>query len=252
MPGATDHNGGVMEDLARELQEAATAAFPPTRFSRVDGWWLRHAETPDWWNASVLPHGPVDPAELAGRIAHAEDFYAGPAAFQINPATTPGLEAALTARGYRRDGEISLQTAEVVASPPAAFPVRLADAPDDEWFATWSAMHSTPGAEHEQRARLSRIAHPSAYVSVLDDLGVIAVGRAVRTGGWTGIYGMATVPRARGRRVAEHALAALSDWAGTPMFLQVELRNAPALRLYARTGFSERYRFHFRRQAPGT
>lgn len=242
----------MIEDLARVLQEAATAAFPPARLSHVDGWWLRHSDTPDWWNASVLPHGPVPLGRLAERIARAEDFYPGTAAFQISPAATPGLDAALTARGYTRNGEISLQTARVVAPPPATFQVRLTDAPDDDWFATWSTMHSTPGAENEQRARLARIAHPTAYVSVLDDLGVIAVGRAVRTDGWTGVYGMGTVPRARGRGTAQHVLAALSAWAGTPLFLQVELRNAPALRLYARTGFTERYRYHFRRQTPGT
>ncbi|WP_211192792.1 GNAT family N-acetyltransferase [Actinoplanes sp. TBRC 11911] len=242
----------MIAELARVLQEAATAAFPPARLARVDGWWLRHADTPDWWNASVLPHGPVPRHALADRITRAERFYPGPAAFQISPAATPGLDAALTERGYRRDGEISLQTAPVVAPPPRAFPVRLSNTPDDDWFATWSAMHSTPGAELDQRARLARIAHPTAYVSVLDDLGVIAVGRAVRTDGWTGVYGMATVPRARGRGTAHQVLAALSAWAGTPLFLQVELRNAPALLLYARTGFTERYRYHFRRQTPGT
>lgn len=242
----------MLEDLARVLQESATAAFPPARVSRMDGWWLRQSDTPDWWNGSVLPHGPVPASELTTRIAQAEDFYQGRAAFQISPAASPGLDSELTARGYRRDAEISLQTAEVIVSPPAELPVRVSDTPDDDWFATWAGIHSDPGSADGQRAKLRRISHPSAYASVVDDSGVIAVGRAVRTGGWTGVYGMATLPRARGRGAAAHILAALAAWAGTPLFLQVELRNSRALRLYARSGFTERYRYHFRRQTPGT
>jgi GNAT superfamily N-acetyltransferase len=258
----------VIEDLARVLQEAATDAFPPTRLSQVDGWWLRHSDTPDWWNASVLPHGPVPRALLPERIAQAEAFYAGRAAFQISPAASPGLDAALTARGYQRDADISLQTADNVnlqtadnvnlqtadnvKVPPNHFPVRVCDSPDAAWLTTWAAMHGDPRTTDQQQARMRRITHPAAYASALDDEGVIAVGRAVRTNGWTGIFGMATVPRARGRGAAAHVLAALANWAGTPLYLQVEQRNTPALRLYARTGFTERYRYHFLRQTPGT
>jgi ribosomal protein S18 acetylase RimI-like enzyme len=45
-------------------------------------------------------------------------------------------------------------------------------------------------------------------------------------------------------------LAALARWArargAERLYLQVERENAVALRLYARAGFRERYRYHYR------
>ena len=82
---------------------------------------------------------------------------------------------------------------------------------------------------------------------------VVAVGRAVADTGWAGVFGMATLPRARGRGTARSVLAALADWAGGHaagrMYLQVERDNMPALRLYERTGFSEECGYHYRASA---
>lgn len=76
------------------------------------------------------------------------------------------------------------------------------------------------------------------------------MGRAVADTGWMGVFGMATLPRARGRGVAGAVLAALSEWAADHRieraYLQVECANAAALRLYERAGFTELRRFHFR------
>jgi len=81
---------------------------------------------------------------------------------------------------------------------------------------------------------------------------VVAVGRAVADTGWAGVFGMATLPRARGTGAARDVLAALADWAGAhtdSMYLQVERDNIPALRLYEGTGFREMCGFHYRTAA---
>jgi GNAT superfamily N-acetyltransferase len=72
---------------------------------------------------------------------------------------------------------------------------------------------------------------------------VVAVGRAVADTGWAGVFGMATLPPARGKGAARAVPAALADWAGADeadrMYLQVERDNTPVRRLYERTGFTE-------------
>jgi len=237
--------------LARTLQEAAARAFPPRRLERLGDWWLRRNDTADWWNASVLPHGPAPDGELAARVDKVEEIYGGRAVFQMSPAASPGLEEELTARGYRRDAEISLQTAKVVAAPACDLHVRISDEPDEAWFATWMSVHGPhagPAGERAELAMLRRVAEPSAYACVLDGPTVISVGRAVRSPGWTGVFGMATRPQARGRGAAAQVLLALASWGGTDMYLQVERRNSMALRLYARAGFTERYSYHYRIQ----
>jgi ribosomal protein S18 acetylase RimI-like enzyme len=101
---------------------------------------------------------------------------------------------------------------------------------------------------------LGRVEPPSAYASVIAGNRVLGVGRAVADRGWAGVFGMATVPEARGRGVARAVLAALAGWAqargAERMYLQVAADNIPALRLYERLGFVELTRYHYRAAGP--
>lgn len=97
---------------------------------------------------------------------------------------------------------------------------------------------------------LDRVERPSVYARAMSGDDVVAVGRAVADAGWAGVFGMATLPEARGRGAAHSVLAALADWAGVHgadrMYLQVERDNVPALRLYERAGFTEVCGYHYR------
>jgi len=242
--------------LVRGLQERAARAFPGRTLENVDGWWLRYGDSGAWWAGSVLPHSGAAPPDLPTRIRVAEEFYAGHGArarFQISPGAGPsGLDEALAERGYRVESPMSLQsapTAQVLDRLPAGGArVRLADRPTDEWFATWSAVHG-PGGDPEWDM-LRRVVGPSGYVCVLTEAGVVAAGRAVAEAGWAGVFGMATLPAARGRGAARAVLAALAGWAAKQgaerMYLQVEPGNAAAWRLYERAGFTELCRYHYR------
>jgi GNAT superfamily N-acetyltransferase len=91
------------------------------------------------------------------------------------------------------------------------------------------------------------VRQPSAYASVALGGEVVAVGRAVADTGWVGVFGMGTLPTARGRGAARAVLAALARWAeGDRMYLQVERDNAAAMRLYERMGFAEACAYHYR------
>lgn len=232
-----------MSDLVRGLQERAARALPAPLVEHADGWWLRHAPGCAWWVGTVLPHGDGD---LPRRVAAAERFYAerGAAArFQITPGACPdGLDALLAARGYRRGGTMSLRVGTPQAGSPAG---RTSDHPTRAWFDAWHAVHGgNPTAEWDL---LGRVTQPSAYASVTDDGTVVAVGRAVADTGWVGVFGMGTLPAARGGGAARAVLAALARWAGdNRMYLQVERDNLAAMRLYERMGFEEVSAYHYR------
>ncbi|WP_425582031.1 GNAT family N-acetyltransferase [Streptosporangium fragile] len=242
----------------RGLQERAARALPAEHITDVEGWWLRHTPSCAWWVGTVLPHRDARRGELVRRVVGAEEFYAGHGAaarFQISPGACPeGLDTVLAERGYRRQSPVSLQVASaarVLEQAPAGSPrVRLDDRPTRAWFETWHAVHGHGGDPRSEWDLLGRVERPCAYACVMIGDDVLAVGRAVADTGWAGVFGMATLPEARGKGAARDVLAALAAWAGTHgadrMYLQVERDNIPALRLYERMGFGEICGYHYR------
>jgi GNAT superfamily N-acetyltransferase len=253
-------SGPSAPELVRGLQERAARALPADHVEVRDGWWLRRASGAAWWAGTVLPHADASGSELVRRVVAAERFYAGhaaPAGFQISPGACPGeLDSVLAARGYRRHSPMSLQAAAtggVLVRVPAAslqVPVRVDDRPTRAWLEVWDAVHGHGGGPRSERDMLARVVRPSAYAGAVTGDGVVAVGRAVADTGWAGVFGMATLPGARGTGAARSVLAALAGWAGAHqagrLYLQVERDNVPARRLYERAGFREVCPYHYR------
>ncbi|MCQ4079947.1 GNAT family N-acetyltransferase [Streptomyces sp. RB6PN25] len=205
----------------------------------------------------MLPHGDAGPDALVRRVVTAEKFCADrgmTARFQIAPGACPqGLDAILAERGYRRESPMSLRAApaaRVAQTPSGSLRIRWDDQPTTAWFDVWNAVHGQGGDPAAEWEMLERVNAPSAYACAMVAGGVVAVARAVADTGWAGLFGMATLPRARGKGAARSVLAALAEWAGghqaDHMYLQVESDNVPALRLYERTGFSEVCGYHYR------
>jgi N-acetylglutamate synthase len=149
---------------------------------------------------------------------------------------------------------MSLQMASTASAldhaPAGSLRVQLNDEPSDAWFEVWHAVHGHGGDTRSERDMLDRVERPCAYASAMSGGDVVAVGRVVADDGWAGVFGMATLPPARGKGAARAVLAALADWAGAHragrMYLQVERDNIPAIRLYERTGFGELCGYHYR------
>ena len=243
---------------ARSLLEKTARAFPAQHIEQVDGWWLRHAPGCAWWVGTVLAHGAVPAEDLVSRIAEAEKFYArhgSPSRFEITPGVcAEGLDTLLAERGYRRRSLMSLQAASTARvrrqAPAGGLRVRWDDRPTRAWFDAWHVVHGHGRDVGPDWDLLHRVTQPSAYACAMLGDEVVAVGRAVAEDGWAGVFGMATLPQARGQGAAASVLAALATWAGeqgiNQMYLQVERDNPPALRLYERAGFSEVCGYHFR------
>jgi GNAT superfamily N-acetyltransferase len=234
--------------LLKTLQEYAARAQPAAHVEEAGGWWLRHSPDDAWWVSAVLPHDRED------RVALAEEFCAergSGARFQITPGVcAEDLDARLDGRGYTRGHDMSLQiasTAEVLRQSHADAG-EVSGRPTDEWLAAWQAV--TTRDVSAERDLLSRVEHPSAYAYAEVDGQVVAVGRAVAEQGWAGVFGMATLPHARGQGAARSVLAALASWAAAReanhLYLQMEKANTMAFRLYERTGFREVCTYHYR------
>ncbi len=149
------------------------------------------------------------------------------------------LQVASTARVGERD-----------PGTTGSLQIRLDDRPTRSWFGVWHGAHGEGADPRAQRDMLERVRLPSTYACAALDGELVGVGRAVADTGWAGVFGMATIPRARGRGVAPAVLAALAEWAGAHgadrMYLQVERDNGTGLRLYREAGFRELCGYHYR------
>lgn len=246
------------------LEEIAANAVAPTTVQLVDGWLLRAwPEAPFRRPNSVLAvrgdaHG------LTARLAVVEDFYRRrglPVRYQVGAVVEPrGLEELLAARGYVIEAATVVQTATVAdvlaaRAPAAGVRVDAVEAAGERWLVQHGAAHGDDPAQRLRVATyaglLARLA-PRAIAAAAraDDGTTVAAGFVVVERGWGGIFGMGTRPEARRAGVARTLLHALARQAATlgasRLYLQVEAGNAPALALYAQSGFDRTYDYHYR------
>lgn len=247
--------------LLSDLLERAARATPAAVEDRGTGWWFRYTDNSTWWSGAVLAHGPADC--LDRRIDAAERFYSDRDAvtrFQICTGCPAGLDGSLAERGYRWESPISVLTsvsgtrAEPHTGPGLTAHVDTSMGPD--WLGVLGAT-SGPGTDVDNETRLlPRIDRPQAYITVLAENEPVGIGRAVADEGWTGVFNMATTPRARRRGAARLVLSAIARWAdehdAPRLYLQVEQSNGAAFRLYAIAGFGELATYHYRVQPTHT
>ena len=103
-------------------------------------------------------------------------------------------------------------------------------------------------AAHAERLTAS----PVPYTGLIwkRDGQVLACGQFAREGDLAGLYDVFTAPAHRGQGLARGLCAALLRRAraegATAAYLQVDAANTPAQAVYARLGFRDGYRYHYR------
>lgn len=248
------------------------ATWLPVRTVDVDGWRLGMSGGLTRRANSVLPVGV--PVDLAAAVDAVEAVYAeaGQASvFRVcRAAGAGGLDDLLETRGYaavagtdvlvhelgaaglddvHRPGAAGSEGLRAVTSGPPARIV-AADAPDAAWVSTWLGVK---GQADASLARTLLEGSPALYLTAVQDGAPVGVLRVAFAEDWVGLSSLVVVPAARRRGLARHlTLAGLSHAAGRGArraFLQVEVTNSAAARLYADLGFRPAERYHYRERA---
>ena len=243
------------------IERAAFDAWPAAEVETLGGWRLRFNHGITNRASSVWPGPGRCELALHTRIAAVERFYAergGPACFQLSPASDPpDLDDVLAARGYEVFAPVSVEVADLSRVASAALvtgvEAQCSNALFEEWFDVSGRRGRFRGeAIAVYRALLERLHGRAGFALARRSGEAAAVGLAVAAPPWVGVFSMLTLPSHRRQRLGEAVLGAIARWAGERgaerMYLQVELDNAPARALYARTGFEPRYEYHYRRQ----
>ncbi|MHA1216788.1 MAG: GNAT family N-acetyltransferase [Candidatus Thorarchaeota archaeon] len=242
--------------LVRELELIGCRAWRAAEIEEHEGWFLRANEGVTRRANSVLPVT-FTGNRLDTAIEHAIHFYRDrglPTFFQLTVASQPPhLDETLETRGFERELEVHVQVASTstVASCTNEIVVEIQKTADDVWrrcFATAEGFD-----EETVRIRqgiMQRASGLSAYALARVDGEPAGVGFAVVTDEWLGLFGIATVKRHRRKGVGTAITTALAAW-GENMgaeraYLQVEVLNAPALKLYGQLGFRTAYTYWYR------
>lgn len=242
------------------LERAAFEAWNAEEVAALGPWQLRFMRGVSNRGNSVWAGPGEPPGGFARAIGAVEAFYAArglPPAFQITPVADPRLDALLAGRGYARVEPVSFQIADAARVADAAKDSADISACEPVLSETWFDVSGRRGRFHGEavavyRAFLERLAGRAGFACARAPGGEIAaVGLTVVAKPLAGIFSMLTLPERRRRGFAEAVLGAIARFAlargATQLYLQVELASAPARALYARTGFVETHRYHYRR-----
>ncbi|MEU7793733.1 GNAT family N-acetyltransferase [Micromonospora tulbaghiae] len=244
------------------LELAADEAWPAPVRGRLGDWRLRWA---DGWTGranSALPVGDPD-RPLPAALDAVQRWYAergGPALVNTPLPLAAPVGAELDARGWTSRPPVLVQTVPLrtltapqaaplsATAPPAADvpPVRLADAPADDWLVIAAGRKGgLPDAARQVLTGTPRV----RFAELREDGRLLAVGRGTVTGGgrWLGVSLLETVPQARRRGLAAAVVRALAGWGAAEgashAFLQVEQSNTGAVALYRGLGFTTHHTY---------
>jgi ribosomal protein S18 acetylase RimI-like enzyme len=249
---------GLDDALLAQVEDACLNASAPPQQRWLDGWLLRLSPGKARRARCVHALGPGR-LPLQARIEAAAALYAQvslPLVMRMTPFTEPpGLDAQLATLGWQREGETSVMVctglpSHALRSDPPGLSWRLLAA--DEYAAAVGALRGSAPVEiasHALRLRHSPVPY-QGYAFCTADGSVQACGQVARDGHLAGLYDVFTSPAARGQGLAgylcERLLSLAATDGGTVGYLQVDIDNAAARKVYRRLGFVDGYPYHYR------
>ena len=235
----------------RALEERSFNAWPARQTVLCNGWALRlsggYTKRANSANA-LKPEG-----AFADVMAAAETFYAQhdlPTIFRLTSLAPAMADRTLERAGYRLLEPSTVMTAPLDGGGEIGG-VAISAAPTPEWCAGFAAASNVaPAMRRVHDDMLASIALPAAFATIAEADGPVGYGIAVTEREMTGLFDIVVIETARGRGLGRQLTAALLQWGrsqgASEAYLQVNDENTVALSLYARLGFKEAYRYHYR------
>lgn len=249
--------------LLSRIEDASLNASAPMQQRWLDGWILRYcpgkARRSRSVNAVARGRLPLEfKLKLAADLYRQADL---PLVARITAFTEPPeLDAQLQERSWLREGDTHVLLRELTdLLPSRPIPAgcswqRLNAAAYAEAVGLMRGSPADHRASHAQRLQTSPVPY-EGYAIVRDvDGAVLACGQTAQEADLVGLYDVHTADAARGQGLAsmlcERMLSQSAASGATFAYLQVDVDNAPALKVYRRLGFRDGYRYHYRLAPP--
>jgi len=237
------------------IEELALNAWQSLQTLVYDGWVLRFA------NGYTKRANSVNPLyasclDVAEKIEACERLYRArnlDVVFKMTGATQPAhLDEMLSARGYRRDSPTSVQLADLIGTDTRTEnSILVTETLTEAWLSDFMRLS---GVNPSRRATLEQMLCGSpllnGFFALRRDAQTIACGLGVVQNECVGLFDIVTDANFRnqghGQTLVQNILAWGKAHGARTAYLQVMLNNAPALRLYAKLGFTEIYQYWYR------
>lgn len=251
-------NADSVLPTVRRFEAAGFRAWPAASV-QYDGTWVVRltAGHPAKRLNSVNPLDPGDVRDLEERISRASrrfQAYGRPPTFRLSPLSGPELSRYFDEHGWETLSESLVMHAlldeipvgEVMSQIPLKDIGRFVDAAMD--------VHAMDPSRRPGLTEIIDSIKPEAGLFILEENGEpLATAICVHDGDLAGLFEVATGPRVRGKGHGRRVILSALKWArlrgAKQAWLQVEVTNEPALKLYDAIGFKELYRYHYRRPA---
>lgn len=243
--------------LVRRFEAAGFRAWPAAAV-HYDGTWIirLNAGHPAKRLNSVNPLDPSDVHDIEERVARAERRFAAygrALTFRLSPLGGHQLTQYFDQEGWETINESLVMCASLDHDVPIDGALHQIPLKDIGRF--MNAAEPVHGLEPGLRPGLSEIIasiEPEVGLFVLEEQGTpLATAICVHDGDLAGLFEIATGPRVRGKGHGRRVVLSALKWArlrgARQAWLQVEASNVAARRLYESIGFSELYRYHYRR-----
>jgi ribosomal protein S18 acetylase RimI-like enzyme len=244
--------------ITRRLEAAGFRAWPATE-THYDGTWAVRLATsfPAKRLNSVNPLDPSDDRDIPARIDRARsrfDAAGRPLIFRQSPLAPPALKSWLDEAGWESFGESIVFTADLAALDLAGALDRIPIRDVERYLDASLLVHQRPDSLRDGLSEvLSSIRPPAAcFVRERPDGQPIATALAITDNDLAGILDVAVLPDERrkgiGRDLIATALRHTLHKGARTGWLQVEADNVAGVALYEGLGFSEAYRYVYRRE----
>lgn len=244
--------------MIQTFEELTLNIVPALQVLHYDGWIIRFANGYTRRANSIIPlyesRLPLDE-----KIAYCESICASvsrPTIFKLTDAAQPPeLDSVLAEHGYIIDTtHVSVQICSLVDYQPIThdLDIRIEPRLTDTWLNGFHSIKSlAPEHVENARAMFSQIIPRSAFISLWNEGRIAAAGLGVLERGYLGLLQLIVVDGAlRGQGLGTALVHALLAWGvacgAHTAYLQMELSNIPAQRLYGKLGFSEQYQYWYR------
>ncbi|HWK13013.1 MAG TPA: GNAT family N-acetyltransferase [Rhizobiaceae bacterium] len=244
--------------VVRRFEAAGFRAWPATSVHYDGTWVIRITEGHSAKRLnSVNPLDPGDSRDLPERIARADAHFAQSGrqlVFRMSPLAGKALASHLDSDGWDSYSESLVMMMPLTDASMAGAIDHIPLKDVGRFVKSVAQVHDASNGRRDGLADIIAAIRPEAGLFALEPEDVpVATCICVHDGDLAGLFEVATSAVARGKGNGRRIVLSALKWArmrgAKVAWLQVEAANEVAIKLYKSLGFTEAYRYHYRKPA---